>query len=114
VLLAGDGGLRRGEIIALEPADVDLRGGRMIVRRNVFIEHGKEYVDTVKGVRAKAIPFTPRLLDALRAVRRLRGPRVLYTDDGDTLTPKVLAKWVMRAEPQGASPRDGSQARATP
>lgn len=98
VLLAGDGGLRRGEIIALELTDLDLKAGRMIVRRNAFIERGVEYVDSVKGGKSKPIPLTSRLLDALKPVRHLRGPRVLYPDDGGQLTPKVLKTWIMRAE----------------
>ena len=36
VLLAGDGGLRRGEIIGLDLADVDFKGGRFTPRRSVY------------------------------------------------------------------------------
>jgi integrase len=107
VLLAGDGGLRRGEILALELADVDFKAGRMIVRRNVFIQRGVEYVDSVKGGKAKPIPLTPRLLDALKAVRHLRGLRVLYPDNGAKFTPKVLKLWVMRAERKAGLPETG-------
>jgi integrase len=107
VLLAGDGGLRRGEIIALELTDLDLKAGRVIVRRNAFIERGVEYIDSVKGGKAKPIPLTSRLLEALRAVRHLRGPRVLYPDDGGQLTPKILKTWVMRAERKAALPETG-------
>jgi hypothetical protein len=35
VLLAGDGGLRRGEIIALELTDLDFKAGRMITANHV-------------------------------------------------------------------------------
>jgi integrase len=107
VLLAGDGGLRRGEIIALELTDVDFKAARMIVRRNVFIQRAVEYVDSVKGGKAKPIPLTSRLLDALKEVRHLRGPRVFYTDEGQSLTPKILKLWVMRAERRAGLPETG-------
>jgi len=107
VLLAGDGGLRRGEIIALELTGLDLKAGRMIVRRNAFIERGVEYVDTVKGGKSKPIPLTSRLVDALKAVRHLRGPRVLHPDDGGQLTPKVLKTWIMRAERKAGPAQTG-------
>ncbi|HLK41416.1 MAG TPA: site-specific integrase [Polyangiaceae bacterium] len=107
VLLAGDGGLRRGEIIGLELADVDFKGGRMVVRRNAFIQNGREYLDSVKGGKTKAIPLTTRLLEALKAIRHLRGPRALYTDEGHTLTPKVMEMWIKRAERRAGLPETG-------
>ena len=106
VLLAGDGGLRRGEIIALEQSDVDFKASRMIIRHNVFIEKGVEYVDAVKGGKSKAVPLTPRLRDALQAVRHLRGPRVLWADRG-RVTPKVIKLWMMRAEKRAGLPETG-------
>jgi integrase len=109
VLLAGDAGLRRGEIIALSHADLDLKPDkpRVIVRHHVFIEgNGKETIGPVKGGKAKAIPCTPRLADALRAVRHQRGPRVLCPDDGK-LTPKVLKLWIRRAERAAGLPETG-------
>jgi integrase len=44
ILLAGDAGLRRGEIIALAPEDLSLRGDepRIVVRHNLFIEKGRQ------------------------------------------------------------------------
>jgi integrase len=86
---------------------VDTKAGRMIVRRNSFIQRGVEYFDTVKGGKARPVPLTPRLRDALKAVRHLRGSRVLYTDEGRTLTPKILKSWVMRAERKAGLPETG-------
>jgi integrase len=91
----------------LELADIDFKAARMIIRRNVFIEKGVEHVDAVKGGKAKPIPLTPRLLDALKAVRHLRGPRLFYTDDGRTLTPKIVKMWLMRAERKAGLPETG-------
>ena len=107
VLLAGDGGLRRGECIGLDLTDVDFKNGRFTPRRHVYIKRGVRYVDEVKGDLAKPVPATQRLLDALKAVRHLRGPRVLYTDDGRELTPKLVKLGVMSAERRAGLPETG-------
>jgi integrase len=40
VLLGGDGGLRRNEVLALNVADIDFKAGQFFVRRNVFWKKG--------------------------------------------------------------------------
>jgi integrase len=107
VLLAGDGGLRRGEAMGLNLADVDFKNARMTVRRSVYVKKGEHHEDDVKGLLAKPVPLTPRLLDALKACRHLRGERVLYQDDGSELTPKVVRMWVERAERKAGLPETG-------
>lgn len=107
VLLAGDGGLRRGECIGLNLADVDFKNARMTVRRSVYVKKGEHHEDDVKGLLAKPVPLTGRLLDALKAVRHLRGERVLYTDDVSELTPKIVRMWVERAERKAGLPVTG-------
>jgi integrase len=97
VLLAGDGGLRRNEVIALNLNDVDFVRGEITVRRSVFVRRKCVEETTPKGAKAKTVPTT-RLLAALKACRHLRGARVLYTDDGRELTPKVAKLWMMRVE----------------
>jgi site-specific recombinase XerD len=42
--------------------------------------------------------MTKRLSAALRGYRHLRGNRVLYRDDGEPLTPRVLSGWLAQAE----------------
>jgi integrase len=104
VLLAGDAGLRRGEIIALAPEDLDLKPEkpRVNVRRNVFIERsGRETVGTPKGGKAKDVPCTPRLVEALRAVTA-RERRVF-----GRITPKIVRLWIMRAEKAAGLPETG-------
>jgi integrase len=104
ILLAGDAGLRRGEIIALAPGDLALKGDepRIVVRHNVFIEKGgRETVDSPKGGKAKALRCTPRLADALRALDRT-GLRVL-----GRITPKIVKLWIMRAEQAAGLPETG-------
>jgi integrase len=94
VLLAGDAGLRRGEIMALRWADIDLGRGLLNVRRSVWQGHETE----TKGGRSRVVPMTEALREALSAHRHLRGPRVLYADDGRELTNKVVRKWLEKAQ----------------
>lgn len=94
VLLGGEAGLRRGEIIALEWTDVDLRRGQITIERSEW----KGKVTETKGMKYRVVPMTKRLQQALAAHRHLRGPRVLYTDAGATVTAKVLQKWMAAAQ----------------
>lgn len=94
VLLGAEAGLRRGEIIALEWADADLRQGLVTVERSEW----KAHVTETKGMKVRVIPMTRRLREALAAHRHLRGNRILYSDDGATVTAKVLQKWIAKAQ----------------
>ncbi|GEJ58842.1 tyrosine-type recombinase/integrase [Anaeromyxobacter diazotrophicus] len=87
-------GLRRGEIIALEWSDVDLGRKRLHVRRSEW--NGK--VTVPKGGRDRYVPLTEALAAALRTHRHLRGPRVLYANDGSTPTNKIVRRWMERAQ----------------
>jgi len=107
VLLAGDGGLRRGEIIGLDLADVDYKNRRFTPVRSIYWKKKVKFEDVVKGELAKPIPCTPRLLEAFKVVRHLRGPRALYTDDAAELTPKILRLWIMKAERRAGLPVTG-------
>lgn len=107
VLLAGDGGLRRGEIIGLNTEDVDFKAGRLSPCRSVYWKKGKAYEDVVKGGETETVPCTPRLLEALRAVRHLRGGRLLQTDERSQLTPKLVKLWVQSAERRANLPQTG-------
>ncbi|MFO0681447.1 MAG: site-specific integrase [Sandaracinus sp.] len=94
VLLGGDAGLRRGEILGLEQADVDLKRNLLTVARSIW--RGK--ATPTKGMEYRHVPLTKRLAAALAANRHLRGPRVLYADDGAPLTAKILQRWLLRAQ----------------
>jgi integrase len=107
ILLGGDGGLRRGEIIGLDLSDVDFVAGKMAVRRSVFWKKRVKYEDTAKGGTTKWVPLTPRLLAALKACRHLRGPRVLYTDAGEEMTPGSIRLWVRAVERRAGLPETG-------
>ncbi len=106
VLLAGDAGLRAGEVMALEWSDVDLRSGHITVQRTEW----RGQVGAPKGGRSRTIPLTGRLAAALQAARHLRGPRVLYReaprkDRRAEVTQKTLQKWM-----ETATKRAGLQA----
>lgn len=94
VLLGGDAGLRRGEIVALRTCDVDLRRRQIRVELNDW----KGIVDTPKGGRGRVIPMTGALFEALTKNRHLRGDRVLTLDDGRPVPGHVLRDWVARAQ----------------
>jgi integrase len=93
VLLAGEAGLRLGEMVALEWSDIDFGKGQVCVQRSAW----KGQVASPKGGRLRYVPLTSRLAAALRDHRHLRGRRVLYMDDGSPLTEGVVQGLVRRA-----------------
>jgi integrase len=95
VLLGGDAGLRRGEIIALDQTDCDSKRGILHVRRSEW----KGQVTLPKGGRERQVIMTERLKAAVTRNRHLRGDRVLWRDDGhEKVTAVLLAKWMRRAQ----------------
>ena len=88
VLLGGDAGLRRGELVALEQADVG--GGAIRVRRNEW--EGK--VGTPKGGKGRRVPLTQRLAQAVDDIRHLRGKRLLWQADGSPVQVTTLQSWL--------------------
>ena len=94
VLLAGEAGLRLGEMVALEWSDIDFAKGQVCVQRSAW----KGQVASPKGGRLRYVPLTDRLAAALREHRHLRGPRVLYQNDGSSpLTEGLVQGFVRRA-----------------
>ena len=65
VLVAGEGGLRLGEVLALEWGDIDLKIGSLTVMRTDWRGH----VGAPKGGKARRIPLTTRAAAALKAIR---------------------------------------------
>lgn len=101
VLLGGEAGLRRGEILGLEQARADTRTGKLVVERNQVGRH----VHETKGLEARTVPMTERLRTALASHRHLRGPRVLYRDDGKPATAATLRGWLREAQKAAGLPR---------
>jgi integrase len=93
VLLASEAGLRLGEMVALRWSDIDFVKGQACVQRSAW----KGQVASPKGGRLRYLPLTARLAAALREHRHLRGPLVLYQDDGSPLTEGVVQGLVRRA-----------------
>ena len=92
ILLGGDAGLRSGEMRALAWTDINFGKRQLCVERNEWRGH----VSTTKGGRLRHLPLTRRLAEALREHRHLRGPLVLYRDDGRPLTEHVVQEFVAR------------------
>jgi integrase len=93
VLLAGEAGLRLGEMAALEWRDIDFAKRQACVQRSAW----KGQVAAPKGGRLRYVPLTNRLAAALREHRHLRGPLVLYQDNGLPLTEGLVQGYVGRA-----------------
>jgi integrase len=81
-LLGGEAGLRAGEIVALEWADVDVE------RRQIRVRHSDwcGELTAPKNGRIRFVGMTERLAAAIRQQRHLRSRRVLCKDDGTPLT----------------------------
>jgi len=103
VLLGGEAGLRRGEILALEWHCCDLRRGLLKVQASEW--DGK--VTETKGMESRIVPMTTRLQDALRAHKHLRGDRVLYADEVGTPTNRVVRNWMRRAQKRAGLKANG-------
>ena len=64
-------------------------------------------IGSTKGGRLRYVPLTARLANVLREHRHLRGPRVLYHDDGEPLTEGLVQGLVKRAARRAGLPNNG-------
>lgn len=96
VLMGGDAGLRCGEMMALEWADVSFSKRHLRILRSEW----RNYVTIPKGGRPRTVPLTARLTKALQAYRHLRSPRVLCSELDEGLTQKMVQGLVLRASRQ--------------
>jgi integrase len=92
VLLAGEAGLRIGEVKALRWQDVDMKAGMLTVAQQV--RHGA--VGTPKGRNRRTIPMTALLTEALRGTNAIRTGYVMRTADGKMYTDNQ-AEWAITA-----------------
>jgi len=102
-LLGGEAGLRCGEMIALEWADVDLVHRQVCVSRSDWNGH----VTTPKGGRLRHVPLTRRLAAALGEHRHLRSLRVLCQDSAEALTRQMVQTRARRASRRAGLVHDG-------
>lgn len=103
VLLGGEGGLRCGEMMALQWSDVDFRKNKICVERSDW----KGQVTSTKGGRLRYVDLTTRLAAALQQHRHLRSARVLCADDGRPLSQKVMQCLVRRAAKRAGLKHEG-------
>lgn len=94
VLLGGDAGLRRGEMIAVRWCDVDFARRQLHVQQAVW----RETTDTPKGGRGRIVPMTAALAEALHRYRHRRGERVLYDDSGRPVRGHTLLDYHQAAQ----------------
>jgi integrase len=106
ILLGGEAGLRCGEMIALEWADIDLANRQVCIRRSDW--NGQ--VTTPKSGRLRRVPLTRRLAAALAAHRHLRSSRVLCEDKAQPLTRQMVQSRVKSAARKAGVSEDGVHA----
>jgi integrase len=95
VLLAGDAGLRLGEIIAMRPKDLDLRSRTIHINTTVW--HGQRTLP--KGGEPRSVPMSNRLLTAVQALG-LTSPDLINRDSAHgqgQCTPDAIANLIERA-----------------
>ncbi|MBK8170736.1 MAG: site-specific integrase [Sandaracinaceae bacterium] len=90
ILVAGDAGLRLGEVMALGWTDVDLTAKRLTVSRSAWNRGKVEHLDAPKSGRDRRIDMSNRLVEALKAIRHLRGDRIFVRPGGKYMTPKTM------------------------
>lgn len=107
VLLAGDAGLRAGEISALRWEDIDFGKHMLTVKRNLVHKHE----GPPKGKRERKLPISSRLDAALRALHRhAEHARVLTLPDGHDVASAVLRHWFARIAEYAEVPYRGLHA----
>ena len=94
VSLAFSTGMRRGELCALDWADVDERRGSVLVERSLTETRDGAAMKTTKSGRGRTVPLSRVALDALRRQRTLqtadrRRARELYVDGGAIFTDEL-------------------------
>jgi integrase len=82
VIVAGEAGLRLGEVLALEWGDIDLKAGLLTVMRTDW----RGQVGAPKSGKARKVPLTARAMAALRSIRHLKGKLVFCWEDGSPWT----------------------------
>jgi integrase len=103
-LVAGEAGLRQGEMVALEWGDVDPVAATITVRRSSW----RGIVGSPKGGRERKIPLTARLRGALKAHRHLRGELVFCHNDGRPFTQSAIEAALRHGSKRAGLRRIGS------
>ncbi len=88
IMLGLKAGLRMGELLGLRWEDVDLKAGRLVVKRAV----ARGVVGSTKSGRNREVPLSREAIRVLKSHRHLRGPLVFCSRSGKMLT-KGECKW---------------------
>lgn len=93
VLLCGEAGLRRGELLGLVVADVaSAASGVLVVQRERVRAGGELIVKCPKGDRVRTVPLSPRVRAAVEFLAAGRDPAAwLFTRQGDADQPATEA-----------------------
>jgi integrase len=102
-LLAGEAGLRLGEILALRWEDLDLVAGRLTVCRQLR----KGYEGTPKGGRRRVVPLTSAILSTLKSLPQVRRGRVICTPNGAPVAEAALKHVIYRVCRRAGLPERG-------
>lgn len=104
VLLGGDAGLRRNEMMGLAPTDVSLSTGFITVRHQDW--QGR--LITTKGNRARVVPMTRNLARCMETLLQEDNRRVLVRDDGSPLSVQTIRTWMGWAQKAAGLPHLGA------
>lgn len=115
VLLSGEAGMRRGEILGLTVADallaIELRAIK--IERQVVRVRGVDIVRPPKHGRSRAVPLSDRCADLLRKLTPGRAPeaRLVLASDGETpATENTVRAYMYRAQRHAGLPEVGPHA----
>jgi integrase len=105
LVLALSTGMRRGELLALRWADVDLEAGHITVRATMNRIDGELRLDTTKNDRVRRVSPPPAVITALREHRRAMSAERLQPSTGHVFTtttgrpvePQALHRWYKSA-----------------
>jgi integrase len=100
VCLAGEAGLRIGEVRALRWEDIDMRAGTITVSRQA--RHGVE--GTPKGGTRRVVPMTEPLREALRSLSTIRRGHVVRNMDGSPLSDGQTCNTINRIHKRAGVP----------
>lgn len=104
VLLGGDAGLRRNEMIALSPLDVSISRKTLSVR----FQDWKGTLISTKGGRGRVVPMTRALTRVMAELLDNKGARVLMNDDDEPITVQTIRTWVAWAQKAAGLPHLGA------